>query len=185
MILFVGLGNPTDKYKNTKHNIGFMVIDALVDEIKPSLVSKTKFKGVLYKENDLLFLKPTTYMNLSGQSVSAVYEFYKPRRVVVVHDDLDLKFGVIKFKKSGSNGGHNGLKSIDSFIGNDYERVRLGIGRDERFASVADYVLSNFKEDEKECLAKVIIQSKNALMELKDNTLEQISAKFGKTKGMC
>lgn len=185
MILFVGLGNPTDKYKNTKHNIGFMVIDALVDELKPTLVSKTKLKGDLYKENDLLFLKPTTYMNLSGQSVAAVCSFYKPERVVVVHDDLDLKFGVIKFKKAGSSGGHNGLKSIDSFISNNYERVRLGIGRDEKFADISDYVLSNFKENEQECLAKIITHSKQALMAFRDNSIEQISAKFSSTKGLC
>ena len=107
MILIVGLGNPGPEYSKTRHNVGFILIDRLKNSNFTD-VSSTKFQGELFKFQNLLFLKPTTFMNLSGRSVKAVADFYKPERIIVIHDDLDLNFGVVKFKKGGGNGGHNG-----------------------------------------------------------------------------
>ena len=120
MVLVVGLGNPTNQYASNRHNIGFMVIDALVDELKATPISKSQFQGELFKTSQALFLKPTTYMNLSGQSVRAVSDYFKPDEVVVIHDDLDLGFSVVKFKYGGGHGGHNGLRSLASHIGRCY-----------------------------------------------------------------
>ena len=100
MTLIAGLGNPGPKYENTRHNIGFMLIDLLKDSNFKD-VSSAKFQGEVFKFNDIILLKPTTFMNLSGQSVKAVKDFYKPDRIIVIHDDLDLSFGAVKFKKGG------------------------------------------------------------------------------------
>ncbi len=154
MTLFVGLGNPGASYSKNRHNIGFRVIDRLIDHYGARNVSKNTFEGELFKSNQLLFLKPTTYMNLSGKSVFAVMQFYKIllEDMIVIHDDLDLPFGAVRFKKGGGNGGHNGLKSLDHLIGNDYLRVRLGIGKPAHRSQVADYVLSDFTPDESAAL---------------------------------
>jgi PTH1 family peptidyl-tRNA hydrolase len=118
MKLIVGLGNPGREYTKNRHNIGFMVIDELISRLGASSISKTSFKGELYKAGDTLLLKPQTYMNLSGESVQAVYHFYDIEldNIVVIHDDLDLAFGAIRVKKGGGHGGHNGLRSIDKHI---------------------------------------------------------------------
>lgn len=154
MTLFVGLGNPGASYSKNRHNIGFRVIDRLIDHYGARNVSKNTFEGELFKSNQLLFLKPTTYMNLSGKSVFAVMQFYKIllEDMIVIHDDLDLPFGAVRFKKGGGNGGHNGLKSLDHLVGNDYLRVRLGIGKPAHRSQVADYVLSDFTPDESAAL---------------------------------
>jgi len=153
MKLIVGLGNPGKKYELNRHNVGFMAVDYLIDTFKASKVS-SKFKGELYKAGEYLFLKPTTYMNLSGEAVRAVKDFYKidNEDIIVIHDDIDLKLGALKFKKGGGSGGHNGLKSIDSHIGNDYWRVRIGVGRPERKEEVVNFVLSDFSSEEIECI---------------------------------
>ncbi|MDO5045200.1 aminoacyl-tRNA hydrolase [Campylobacter sp.] len=183
MVLIVGLGNPGPQYEKTRHNIGFMLIDLLKSE-KFTDVSSSKFQGELFKSSNLLLLKPQTFMNLSGSSVKAVNDFYKPERIIVIHDDLDLKLGVVKFKIGGSSGGHNGLKSIDSLIGNEYERVRLGIGRGDK-TSVTNYVLGEFSEDEKECLQKVLNYAKEAVLELVKSDISTISQKYSTKKGIC
>ncbi|MBR8463543.1 aminoacyl-tRNA hydrolase [Campylobacter sp. faydin G-24] len=180
MILIVGLGNPTPKYKNTRHNVGFM----LVDELKSSNfsdISSTKFQGELFKYSNLLLLKPTTFMNLSGNSVKSVSDFYKPDRIIVIHDDLDLPFGAIKFKKGGSSGGHNGIKSIDSLIGNDYERVRIGIGRK---GNAVNFVLGEFSDDEKGHLKQILAYAKQAIQELMHSDIESVAQKFTIKKGV-
>ena len=153
--LVVGLGNPGNKYKNNRHNAGFLAIDYLIGKFKASKIS-SKFKGELFKSDGYLFLKPQTYMNLSGESVAAVKNFYKIKNenITVIHDDIDLKPGALRFKRGGGSGGHNGLKSIDSLIGNDYYRVRIGIGRPERKEEVINYVLSDFSTEELNCVEK-------------------------------
>lgn len=175
MILVVGLGNPGKNYELTRHNIGFMVIDKLKDS-SFSLESSTKFQGELYKKGSLLLLKPLTFMNLSGNSVKAVNDFYKPEKIIVIHDDLDLKFGAIKFKKGGSSGGHNGIKSIDNLIGNEYERVRIGIGNDKK--NVINHVLSKFNDDEMKNLDEILNYAKIATLELIKNDLTSVRNKF-------
>ncbi|NLK65973.1 MAG: aminoacyl-tRNA hydrolase [Campylobacteraceae bacterium] len=176
MILVVGLGNPGKEYENTRHNIGFMVIDKLLDS-SFSNASSTKFQGELYKKGSLLLLKPTTYMNLSGNSVKAVNDFYKPERIIVIHDDLDLNFNTIRFKTGGSSGGHNGIKSIDSLIGNDYERVRLGIGNPNK-NSVVGHVLSSFSKDEEAKLDAILEYAKKAVLDLIKNDIKETRNKF-------
>ena len=197
MILVVGLGNPGREYENTRHNVGFMLIDELVSDGFDTVGGSSKFNGELYKKGSLLLLKPQTFMNLSGNSVKAVKDFYKPERIIVIHDDIDLKFGAMKFKFGGSSGGHNGIKSIDSLIGNDYERIRIGVGRSEnslnsvqilnsdnslnlgKFSSnTANFVLSNFNANEKERSKEILKYAKNGLLELIKSNINEISAKF-------
>ncbi len=158
MTLFVGLGNPGSQYENTRHNIGFMVIDKLVDDLSARDISKTSFQGKLYRSASSLFLKPTTFMNLSGKSLQSVKNFFKVELddVIVIHDDIDLPFGAVRFKKGGGHGGHNGLRSIDSYITKEYLRVRIGVGKPEHKSQVSDYVLHDFSEDEKKVLDKLI-----------------------------
>lgn len=180
MTLIVGLGNPTKQYENTRHNIGFMLIDILKTSDFTD-VSSSKFQGELFKLKDILLLKPLTYMNLSGNSVKAVNDFYKPHRIIVVHDDLDLEFGAIRFKIGGSSGGHNGIKSIDNLIGSQYERVRIGIGRK---GSASSFVLAEFSQDEKEPLAQTLEYAKDAVLELIKSDIQTISQKFSRRKGL-
>lgn len=177
MILIVGLGNPGGKYENTRHNAGFMVIDRLLSP-QAIKISNEKFQGELYKIGSLLLLKPQTFMNLSGKSVQAVANFYKPERIIVIHDDLDLAFGAMKFKIGGSSGGHNGIKSIDSLIGNEYERVRIGIGRG-KFDTI-NFVLGKFGEDEREILDETLNYAKNAVEFLIKNDIDETARKFNR-----
>lgn len=177
MKLIVGLGNPGEQYKLTRHNIGFMLIDLLVDKLKPSKISKSSFKGDLYKADDVLLLKPMTYMNLSGESVIAVQNFYKCDDIIVVHDDLDLKFGAIKYKRGGSHGGHNGLKSIDQHCGNDYIRVRLGIDKPQSKEQVVNHVLQNFKKEEQTMIEQFLSKASIGTLGLLKDDLNTISAK--------
>ncbi len=173
--LVVGLGNPGDKYKNNRHNAGFMAVDYLIDKFNASKIS-SKFKGDLYKSNNYLFLKPFTYMNLSGESVLALKNFYKiDNNIIVIHDDIDLKLGALRFKKGGSSGGHNGLKSIDSLIGNDYYRIRIGVGRPEGKKEVVNYVLSDFNNEELECVKKTFENIYKAVLDI-----ENANAKYSK-----
>lgn len=175
MTLVVGLGNIGEQYEQTRHNVGFMLIDLLIEDLEVTKLSNAKFKGELFKSSSTLFLKPSTYMNLSGESVKAVSEYYKCDRIIVIHDDIDLNLGALKFKMGGSSGGHNGLKSIDSLYGNAYERVRIGVGKGQ---DVVSHVLGKFKQDEKESLAKVLEHSKKALFELLDSNIEKIASKY-------
>ena len=168
MKLIVGLGNPGEKYELNRHNVGFLAVDYLIDEFKASKVS-SKFKGELFKSDKYLFLKPMTFMNLSGESVVLVKNFYKIENedIIVIHDDIDLKLCALKFKRGGGSGGHNGLKSIDKHIGNDYWRVRIGVGRPESKQEVVNYVLSDFKEDELKCIKELFPLIKEAIKDIK------------------
>jgi len=180
MFLIVGLGNPGPKYKNNRHNIGFMVVDELINDLNPTQVNKKEFKGELYKSTQFLLLKPQTFMNLSGESVIAVKNFYKidNSNIIVIHDDLDLPFGAIRFKIGGSSSGHNGLKSIDKFIGNDYIRVRIGIGRPKDKSKVVSFVLSDFSEEEKIYLKELIKKAAIATLELTKTSLDEVRSRF-------
>jgi len=178
MTLIVGLGNPDSKYKNNRHNVGFMLIDKLVDEHSCTHINKAPFKGELYKSKDILFLKPHTYMNLSGESVRAVSDYYKPERIIVIHDDLDLPFGTLRYKIGGGNGGHNGLRSIDAHMGKDYYRVRIGIGKPDYKSEVASFVLSDFPKSQKDALAKILDTSLEATKGLINEELSTISSKY-------
>jgi len=184
-MLVVGLGNPGADYVDTRHNIGFMVIDELVKKFNASNVSSSSFLGECYKFQNHFLLKPMTYMNLSGNSVVKVKKFYKIEKVVVIHDDLDLPFGALRFKEGGGHGGHNGLKSIDANIGREYIRVRMGIGKPEHKGEVASYVLSKFSQNENEYLTQWIKKASEAVVELLEKPLEEVSSQFTQKRVLC
>jgi len=177
-MLIVGLGNPGPNYEHTRHNIGFMVIDELAKRNNANKLSSSNFNADLFKFSNHFLLKPLTFMNLSGNSIVAVKKFYKIDEVVVIHDDLDLPFGTLRFKKGGGHGGHNGLKSTDERISRDYVRIRLGIGKPEHKGEVSSYVLSDFNEKEKEHLNDWITHCCGSVEYLLDNTLEDVSSKY-------
>ena len=180
MWLIVGLGNPGSQYEQTRHNIGFLVVDRLVDETGAHPLSSSSFHGQLYKKADALFLKPTTFMNRSGISVQAVKNFYKieTEQIIVIHDDLDLPFGAVRFKKGGGSGGHNGLKSIDALVGSDYLRVRMGIGKPAYKSQVVDYVLHDFGDEEKAVLPEWIAHAAEATTKLLHQPLEKVASQY-------
>jgi len=184
-MLIVGLGNPGSDYECTRHNIGFMVIDELVTRCNTSEVSKSSFLGQCYKFQNHFLLKPLTYMNLSGDSVVKVKNFYKQEKVVVIHDDLDLPFGTLRFKIGGGHGGHNGLKSIDSRIGKEYIRVRMGIGKPEHKGEVVSYVLGAFNEEQSKYLETWIDKCCDAVSYLLEHSMADTSAKFTQKSALC
>ncbi|PPR17028.1 MAG: Peptidyl-tRNA hydrolase [Alphaproteobacteria bacterium MarineAlpha9_Bin3] len=153
MLVLVGLGNPETKYSMNRHNVGFMTIDNIIKKYSFSPL-KNKFQSHIIKghinDNPLTLVKPQTYMNLSGLSLSLIKKFYKLKneQIIVIHDDLDLKVGDIRTKIGGSSGGHKGLKSIDSHIGKDYIRIRIGIGHPGDKQLVNNYVLGNFNKED-------------------------------------
>lgn len=181
MTLITGLGNPGTKYENNRHNIGFLVIDKIAKNLSLSLNEKSDFKSHIAKDTNAVYCKPTTFMNLSGEAVAKVKNFYKieNKNIIVIHDDLDLPFGTIKYKIGGSHGGHNGLRSIDSLIGQDYIRVRVGIGKPERKEMVAHYVLSDFNKDEINKLEDIIIDHIISAIEAMDSKdINEIKSKY-------
>ncbi len=180
MHLIVGLGNIGDKYQLTRHNIGFLVIDEITKNLNTSNINKSNFKSDLFKSGYNLYSKPKTYMNLSGEAVHAIKEYYKleNENIIVIHDDLDLPFGSVKFKIGGGHGGHNGLKSIDSYIGKDYIRVRVGIGKPQDKTQVANYVLSNFSKEELNKLEDIISHTIKAIDALKVEDIDVVKSKF-------
>jgi len=159
MWLFVGLGNPGKDYEKHRHNVGFMVLDAVLED-NPSFSSYSKkYKGLFtagqIAGEKVALLKPETFMNLSGESVVKAAQFYKipPERIIVFHDELDLKPGELRVKQGGGNAGHNGLKSIQQHLGTpDFWRVRIGIGRPAHKGQVSSYVLSDFSKEDQEWL---------------------------------
>ena len=157
MKLIVGLGNPGRNYAHTRHNMGFDTIDKLADSWGVS-IEKENFKGlytkVKYFDEDVILLKPLTFMNLSGDSIISCMNFFKIEKkdLLVIYDDLDIKPGHLKLKESGSSGGHNGIKSIISNLGSEeFKRIRVGVGRPE-FDSVIDYVLKKPSKEEQELI---------------------------------
>ncbi|RLA65358.1 MAG: aminoacyl-tRNA hydrolase [Epsilonproteobacteria bacterium] len=180
MTLFVGLGNPGLEYENTRHNIGFKVIDKLVDDFNARDISKISFQGKVYRSTFLLFLKPQTFMNLSGKSVQIVKHFYKVslENMIIIHDDIDLPFGALRFKRGGGHAGHNGLKSIDENISKEYLRVRVGIGKPVQRAQVATYVLHDFTKEEKQNIELLITHVLDACKALAKETLTAVKSKY-------
>tara|TARA_B100001057_G_scaffold236376_1_gene236658 strand:- start:3223 stop:3807 length:585 start_codon:yes stop_codon:yes gene_type:complete len=161
-ILFVGLGNPGEKHKNNRHNVGFMALDCLSAFFKFGR-SRTKFLGRTamgsLEERKLISFKPQTFMNESGRAVREASNFYKisPERIIVFHDELDLPFGQVRVKKGGGHAGHNGLKSIDENIGTDYFRIRIGISHPGDKEKVTGHVLGDLSKEDAEKLQKVLI----------------------------
>lgn len=166
MNLLVALGNPTKKYESTRHNVGFMALDYYLQESLHNPPLQDKFNSLFVKTHSTIFIKPQTFMNLSGNAVMEVVNYFKPQRILVIHDDLDLPFGALRFKFGGSNGGHNGLKSIDSLIGSEYFRLRIGIGHPRDCApqmQVAHYVLECFSNEDMNGLKIIFRDINNAI----------------------
>ncbi len=177
-MLIVGLGNPGPTYEKTRHNIGFMVIDELISRVNAQKLSSSSFEGDLFKFKNHFLLKPLTFMNLSGNSIQKVKKFYKIEDVVVIHDDLDLPFGTLRFKHAGGHGGHNGLRSADEKISREYVRIRMGIGKPEHKGEVSSYVLGEFNSKERTHLQEWIEHTCDSINFLDSNSLENTSSKY-------
>lgn len=178
--LIVGLGNPGKKYEKNRHNIGMILVDNLIDRWQE------KFKGLYAQENlgsgKVYYLKPQTFMNLSGESVQPMAAFFKidPKNILVVHDELDLPLGTLALKKGGGLAGHNGLKSIAAQLGTqDFLRLRLGIGRPPH-GDVSNWVLSDFSKDENLILQKILTESASALKTFLDKGFDAAASSYSR-----
>ena len=185
MKLFVGLGNPGERYKLTRHNVGFMVLDKLIQKSTVEGWDKkfdSFFNKIIIDQKSMILLKPLTFMNISGDAVQKVKNFYgiDPNNIVIIHDDIDLELGKIKFKKGGGDGGHNGLKSIIKLIGSEFNRIRIGIGRPEKI-NLSSYVLNDFPEIEVSFLKKIILKSCEGINLLIAHEDEECRRLFSKT----
>ncbi len=183
--LVVGLGNPGPKYDWTRHNMGFLVIDALAEREKIP-VQRLKYKALtntaVLGGQSVLLMKPTTYMNLSGESVGEAARFYKipPERVLVISDDVSLPQGKLRIRRSGSAGGHNGLKNIISHLGSDqFPRVKVGVGgKPHPDHDMADWVLGKFTGQDRKVMEEAIARAADAVTLLLEQGPEQAMAKF-------
>lgn len=162
MKIIAGLGNPGNEYKSTRHNVGFMFLDALADfwkvtnwkEKDEALIAET-----FYNNEKILLVKPLTFMNESGRAIGPILNFYKldAEDLIVVHDDIDIPVGTVRIRKKGSAGGHNGIKSVLSHVGDEnFTRFRIGIGRPPQNFTVINYVLSSFSDEDKEKINSAI-----------------------------
>lgn len=197
-MLIVGLGNPGAKYKDTRHNIGFMAIDH-VAEAGGIKLNKEDFysrwgKGVLCGR-DVILAKPQTFMNLSGKAVQGISGYFhiEPKDILVIYDDIDIEFGSLRIRLSGSGGGHRGMESIIEQLGTkDFPRIRMGIGRPEEKESksqrvkesgnIADYVLNSFDSEEKDMLKQMLDRTKEALDAILNDGIEKAMNRFNKNK---
>ncbi len=168
--LVVGLGNPGNTYKRTRHNVGFMVVDQISEAFSIALV-KQKFDTVFGRGSvdgvEVVLAKPMAFMNRSGPQVQKIARYYRilSEDMLVVHDDIDLAFGRLKIKEKGGDGGHKGVRSIiDAFGGGDFTRLRIGVGRPEAGGNAADYVLGKFALEEKKVLSQIITAARDAVV---------------------
>lgn len=183
MKLIVGLGNPGREYEGTRHNCGFMVIDKLAEKLNVR-VDQNKFKGLYvkfkYHGEDVILLKPQTYMNLSGESVSTLMQFFKIEieDLLVIYDDLDMPVGKLRLRKTGSAGGHNGIKNIIAHLNSqDFKRIRVGIDR-HKYMKVVDYVLSRFTKEETDAISQGIENAVNAVIDYLDHGFDYIMNRY-------
>ena len=180
MKLIAGLGNIGDKYCFTRHNAGFMVLDKLALDNNFSFREESKLKCFLAKLNDIIYIKPTTFMNLSGEAVRAVMDYYKidVKDILIVYDDIALDLGRIRFRANGSDGGHNGIKSIIKHVGTkEFDRLKIGIGPQPNIPS-ENYVLQNFPKDQLEALKDVLKKSDEAIKFYLENDIQKAQNKF-------
>jgi PTH1 family peptidyl-tRNA hydrolase len=168
--LVVGLGNPGNTYKRTRHNVGFMVVDQIAEDFSIALV-KQKFDTVFGRGSvddvEVVLAKPMAFMNRSGPLVQKIARYYRilSEDMLVVHDDIDLAFGRIKIKEKGGDGGHKGVRSIiDAFGGGEFVRLRIGVGRPEAGINAADHVLGKFSLKEKKVLHRIISEARDAVV---------------------
>lgn len=186
MKIVIGLGNPGKQYENTRHNIGFMAIDKMIK--KYGLDEKSKFQALVsettIKGEKVIFLKPQTFMNLSGNSVIEIINFYKlnPKEdIIVVYDDMDLPFGQLRVKDKGSSGGHNGIKSIISHLGDSFIRIKCGIGSKKDDA--VEHVLGKFNQSEQKELDEILSEIASCIEAIISvQNLTQVMQNYNKKK---
>jgi len=185
--LIVGLGNPGREYRNTRHNIGFLAIDALAKSLNVTL-GKVQSKALVGQgkigSNKVILVKPQTYMNLSGQAVSGLLNFYKisAENLIVIHDDIDLPFGTIRIRPGGGSAGQRGVKSIIEKVGTqEFARMRLGVGRPPGQMEAAAYVLQPFTKEDEEFLVNFLAKAAEAANEFVNNGLNAAMNKYNGT----
>src|SRR5512141_178413 len=182
--LLIGLGNPGREYRDTRHNVGFMLIDRLIVRLNArgmKVQSKAIVTSAMYEDRKLLLAKPQTYMNLSGQSVQGLAHFYKLplEQLLVAHDDLDIPFGLIRLRPSGGPGGQKGVASAIERLGTkDFARLRLGIGRPPGRMEAADYVLQDFSREEMKSVSEILDRAADAALSFITDGLEKTMSKF-------
>ena len=188
MRIMIGLGNPTEKYQATRHNIGWDAITRIADDYNIAL-NQNKHKAICgtgYIEGEKVILaQPVTYMNLSGESVRQLVDYYKvsAQDIIVIYDDISLDVGQLRIRKKGSAGGHNGIKSIISHLGTDeFPRIKIGVGEKPKDWDLADYVLSRFKEDEEKIIREALKDSSDACRMIISDGMDAAMNKYNKKK---
>ena len=179
MYVIVGLGNPEPEYSNTRHNMGFDTINKIAKKYNIEF-SKTKFKGIYgtgtIEGEKVILLKPQTFMNLSGESIKEIIDFYKLNtdNLIIIYDDIDIEPGIIKLRKIGGPGTHNGMKSVIKEIGTEkFPRVRIGIGKPEHKGDLINYVIGKIPEEDKKILEKSTDVAKDAVIEIIKNGMDK------------
>lgn len=187
MFIIVGLGNPGKDYQNTRHNIGFDVIDALADMTGISVIEK-KHRAIIGKGiidgQKVILAKPQTYMNLSGESVREIIDYYKvdeEQELIVISDDISLDVGMLRVRKKGSAGGHNGLKNIIQHLGHDtFMRVKMGVGEKPKGYDLADYVLGHFTPEERKIMNEAAMSATEAIRMMMAGDVDKAMNAFNK-----
>ena len=184
MYKIVGLGNPDAEYDNTRNNMGFNTINRISEKYNIKL-TKNKFQGLFeigeIEGQKVILVKPQTYMNLSGNCVKEIVDFYKIEKenIIIIYDDMDIESGKIKIRKKGSSGGHNGIKSIIQMLGTDeFPRIRIGIGKPEHKGDEINYVIGAIPDEEKETLMQGVEKAEKALIEILKNGIDIAMNKF-------
>lgn len=180
MKLIAGLGNIGEKYCFTRHNAGFMVLDKWATDKGFSFKEDKKLKCMIAKQDDLIFIKPTTFMNLSGEAICAVTDYYKidKKDILVIYDDISLDLGKIRFRSSGSDGGHNGIKSVIQHLGTkEFDRLKIGIGPQPNIPSEV-YVLQNFAKEDLTVLKDILKNSIDAVQYYLETDISSAQNKF-------
>jgi len=187
MYIIVGLGNPTMQYQGTRHNVGFEVIDAIADQYNISVEMRKNRayigKGVM-EGHKVILAKPQTYMNLSGESVRGLVDYYKvdeEQELLVIYDDVSLDVGQLRLRKKGSAGGHNGMKSIIAHLGTDiFARIKVGVGEKPKGYDLADYVLGRFSKGEQEIMADCYQRAVKATVQIVAGDIEEAMNAYNK-----
>lgn len=181
MKMIVGLGNPGKQYERTRHNSGFMAIDKVAEKLNLN-IDKKEFAALTAKNNQVILVKPQTYMNNSGEAVSQIMKYYHIdiNDLLIIYDDLDLKYGQLRLRLKGSSGGHNGIKSIINYIHSEnFKRIRIGIEKNP-LIETADYVLGKVEKDKQQLFVDSIEKASQAAIEFITDEFEKIMNKYNK-----
>ena len=184
MYLIVGLGNPEEDYSNTPHNMGFDTVNKLAKQYQID-VNKNKFKGLygtgIIENEKVIILKPQTFMNLSGESIREVVDYYKieNNKIIIIYDDIDIEPGIIKIRKTGGPGTHNGMRSVDQNLNSrNYPRIRVGIGKPEHKDDLVNYVIGTISTEDKKILDDATTRAKEAIIEIIKSGVDNAMNKF-------